>query len=300
MSAAVYEVFALRYATVERRARDTFLSWREADQPLRLDFFFWAIRGEGRTIVVDTGFSPYSSQKRNRAYLQPPGEGLAAIGIAPAAVSDVILTHLHYDHAGNTGLFPAATFHLQAAEMAFATGPAMTHHLFREHYEVEDIAEVLRLVHQGRVRFHEGTAVIAPGVRVHRMDGHTIGLQAVEVETARGRLLLASDAVHYWANLLDENPFPVVVDVAGELAAYRRLLDLAGDAARIVPSHDPQVLDRFPRHPGSADIACVHLMPAAPPDRFQDLSPWPSPIPNSPSSSPAAACPGRAGPPSRS
>lgn len=265
----VHEVFALRYATVERRARDTFLVWREEDRPQRLDFFLWAIRGGGRTLVVDTGFSPYSSQKRNRPYLRRPVDALRAIGVMPEDVSDVILTHLHFDHAGNTDAFPGATFHLQDAEMTFATGRAMSHHLFREHYEVEDIAAVLRLVHAGRVRFHDGTSEIAPGILVHRMVGHTAGVQAVEVATAHGPVVLASDAVHYWANLERENPFPVVMDVEGELSAYGRLEALAGDRARIVPGHDPEVLARFALHPTCPDVALLHLpLPADAPAAF--------------------------------
>lgn len=257
-----HEVYALRYATVERRARDTFLHWREEDRPLRLDFYFWAIGLGERVIVVDTGFSAESARRRNRPPLRAPVEALAALGIAPQEVGDVILTHLHFDHAGNADAFPNATFHLQAAEMAFATGRAMTHHLLREHYAVEDIAAVLRLVHAGRVRFHDGTGEVAPGVQVHLMPGHTAGLQAVEVSTARGRVVLASDSVHYWANLAGENPFPVLADMAGELESYRRLRALACDIDHIVPGHDPEVLARFPAHPAAPDTACLHLPPA--------------------------------------
>lgn len=259
-SEPAYEIFALRYATVERRASDTFLVWRETDRPMRLDFFFWAIRGEGRTIVVDTGFSAYSAEKRRRPRLHAPADLLRQIGIAPEAVSDVILSHLHFDHAGNTDAFPAAMFHLQAREMAFVTGPAMSHRLLREHYEVEDLARVLGLVHAGRVRFHDGAGEVAPGVRVHLAEGHTAGLQAVEAFTEGGPVVISSDAIHYYANLEQENPFPAVIDVAAELNTYRRLTALAGDRRRLVPSHDPEVLTRFSLHPeGKGDVACLHL-----------------------------------------
>lgn len=255
-----HELFALRYATVERKASDTFLVWREADRPMRLDFFFWAITDGTRTIVVDTGFSAYSAEKRRRPPLHAPADLLRRIGIAPESVDDVILTHLHFDHAGNTDAFPRATFHLQAREMASATGSHMTHHLLREHYEVEDVLAVLRLVHAGRVRFHDGVGEVAPGVRVHLADGHTAGLQAVEVSTARGPMVIASDAIHYYANIERENPFPAVMDVAAELNSYRRLKALAGAPERLVPSHDPQVLARFTLHPeGEGNVACLHL-----------------------------------------
>lgn len=242
-----YEAYAIRYASVERRAVDTFLHWGKRDEPVRLDFFFWVIRsGDGRSIVVDTGFSPYSSMKRNRPYGLKPADALAMLNIDPKAVSDVILTHLHYDHAGNTDLFPNATFHVQASELAFIAGPHMRHPTFREHYEVEDLAAVLRLLHQGRVRVHQGDSVVWPGVELFHMPGHTLGLQSVGVQTASGRVILAGDTLHYYENLRLRNPFPVMVDVAGELEAYERLLGLVASEDLIVAGHDPLVLDRFP------------------------------------------------------
>lgn len=253
-----YKAFALRYATIDRLASQTFLTWKGPDRPMRLDFFFWALRTGERTIVIDTGFSPFSSEKRRRPYLHRPADLLRRIGIVPEQVSDVILTHLHYDHVGNLADFPAATFHVQAREVAAATGPDMVHHLLREHYEAHDLATLVHLIHEGRVRFHDGTSEVAPGVRVHLVPGHTAGLQAVEVATITGPLVIASDAVHYYANLEQENPFPALVDVAGELNAFGRLSALAGSVARLVPGHDPQVLARFAPHPeGGGDVVCL-------------------------------------------
>lgn len=257
-TAPVYEAFALRYATTDRLASQTFLTWKGPDRPIRLDFFFWALRTGERTIVIDTGFSPFSSEKRRRPYLHRPADLLRRIGIAPEQVGDVILTHLHYDHVGNLADFPAATFHVQAREVAAAIGPDMAHPLLRAHYEARDLATLVHLIHEGRVRFHDSTSEVAPGVRVHLVPGHTSGLQAVEVATITGPLVIASDAVHYYANLEQDNPFPALVDVAGELNAFRRLSALAGSLARLVPGHDPQVLARFAPHPdGGSDVVCL-------------------------------------------
>jgi len=173
-------------------------------------------------------------------------------------VRDVIITHLHYDHAGNLPAFPNATFHLQDAEMAYATGRCMCHARLRGAFAVDDVCAMVRKVYEGRVAFIDGDGEIAPGLTVHAVPGHTSGLQCVRVETARGPVVLASDAAHFYANLAQQNPFPIVVDIAAMMESWRRLGQLAGDPERIVPGHDPLVMARYPRHP-AAEVEAVLL-----------------------------------------
>src|SRR5207247_315300 len=83
------------------------------DGPMPLDYFVWLVRGGGRELVVDTGFSSAMAAKRGREHLRCPTHGLRLLGVDAASVKDVVITHLHYDHVGNFELFPAATLHLQ-------------------------------------------------------------------------------------------------------------------------------------------------------------------------------------------
>src|SRR6266850_4949129 len=101
LMAATYEVFAVRYAHLERTARHNFLNGDEHDGPMPLDYFVWAITGEGRTVIVDTGFDEPTARRRGRQIVRPVAEGLKAIGIAPDTVEDIVISHMHYDHAGN-------------------------------------------------------------------------------------------------------------------------------------------------------------------------------------------------------
>ena len=112
-----------------------------------------------------------------------------------------MVTHLHYDHVGNFELFPAATLHLQEREMHYATGRYMCQECFRGAFEVEDVVGMVRQVYAGRVRFHDGDAELFPGVSLHLIGGHTMGLQVVRVATRRGWVVLASDASHFYANM---------------------------------------------------------------------------------------------------
>ena len=244
--AAPYEVYAIRYARHDRSARDNFIGGEDHDGPMPLDYFVWLIRGGGKIFVVDTGFDDDVARSRGRQLTAPVGDGLAALGVDPASVEDVIVTHLHYDHAGNHHLFPRARYHLQDAEMEFCTGRCMGHPALRLAYAADDVAEMVRKVFDDRVAFHAGDDELAPGLSLHHIGGHTRGLQAVRVWTRRGWLVLASDAAHLYANIDQGRPFPIVEDVAAMLEGHRTLKRLASADDLVIPGHDPLVLQRFP------------------------------------------------------
>lgn len=246
MSEDTYEIYAVRYGHHERNASENFLGGDPHDVSMPLDYFVWAIVGEHRTFVLDTGFNAEAARRRGRTLLRPVAEGLKAIGVEPATVSDVIVSHMHYDHAGNTPLFPAARFHLQDAEMAFCTGRCMCHGAMRHPFDVGDVTTMVDRVFAGRVEFHDGDSELAPGITLHKVGGHTKGLQVVRVKTKRGFVVLASDATHLYANLDRNHPFPVVIDVEDYLEGLKRLRKLATSRDHIIPGHDPSVLSLYP------------------------------------------------------
>jgi ribonuclease BN (tRNA processing enzyme) len=129
----------------------------------------WAIVGESEAIVVDTGFAAPAAERRRRTLLRCPTEALRGLGIEAREVRDVIITHLHYDHAGNLDKFPMATFHLQETEMVFATGACMCEPFLRHAYDVDDVVQMVRNVYAGRVRFHCGDVELRPGLSLHRI-----------------------------------------------------------------------------------------------------------------------------------
>lgn len=253
-----YRVVAVKYAERDGTRGEHFLGGdpHESD-PMPMDYFVWAIIGDGRTWVVDTGFGPADAEARGRRLLRTAAEGLALVGVDAAATTDVVITHLHYDHVGGFDQFPAARFHVQDREVAYATGRHMATKALNSAFTPEHIAEFVIAVHAGRVVFHDGDAVLAPGLSLHRIGGHTDGLQVVRVHTAAGWLVLASDASHYYENLQAGRPFPIVFQVGDMIDGYRRMRELAGGEHLIVPGHDPEVLARFPAAgPGLEGVAC--------------------------------------------
>ncbi len=259
MSAPQYEVYAIKYAHHERRASENFIGGDPHDGPMPLDYFVWLVRGGGRDIVVDTGFSAPMAAKRARQHLRCPTEGLRLLGCDARAVREVVITHLHYDHVGNFDLFPAASLHLQDLEMRYATGRHMCDPFFRGAYEVEDVVGMVRGVYAGRVRFHDGDTELAPGVSLHLIGGHTMGLQAVRVATRRGWVVLASDAAHFYANMEQARPFPIVYSVGDMIEGWRRLCALADSPGHVIPGHDPLVLARYPAPSGALEGVVARL-----------------------------------------
>lgn len=263
MEASTYRIYAIKYAHHERRARENFIGGDIHDGPMPMDYFVWAIVGEDRTIVVDTGFDEAMAAKRGREIVHPVADGLAKVGIDAATVTDVVITHMHYDHAGNHDLFPAATFHVQDREMAFCTGRCMCHEAVRHPFAVEDVKAMIDRLYAGRVCFHAPEDALAPGITLHWVGGHSDGLQIVRVATERGQVVLASDAAHYYANIERELAYPVVFNVGDMMAGYDTVRRLADSEDHIVPGHDPRVLAIYP--PAGDDttgwIARVDLAP---------------------------------------
>ncbi|HEX4658876.1 MAG TPA: N-acyl homoserine lactonase family protein [Streptosporangiaceae bacterium] len=244
-TAPEWEVWALRVGSAKRRARDNFLQPGDRSGLMQLDFTVWVARRGDRVVVVDTGLSELSGSKRGRKLDRGPAAAVRSLGIAPDDVGHVVLTHLHYDHAGNVGDFPQAQVVVQASELQYATGRSMTHASLSHFFEVEDIVDIVRRVHGGAARVVDGDVELAPGLELYLIGGHTQGLQVVRVRTQRGWVVLASDAAHYFANLTERNPFPAILDLGRMLDGYDRLAALADGPGHIVPGHDPEVFVRY-------------------------------------------------------
>jgi len=254
-----YEIYAIRYAHHDRRASENFIGGDPHDGPMPLDYFVWAIVGQNRTFVLDTGFDAEMAKKRKRELVRNPGEGLKAIGVDPAKVQDVIISHMHYDHTGNYDLFPNARFHLQEREMNYSTGRYMCHPTMRMPYEADDVIAMVRKVFAGRVEFHDGAVELTPGLSLHHVGGHTMGLQVARVWTRRGWVVLASDASHLYANMDQGRPFPIVFNVGEMLEGHKTLRRLADSPNHVVPGHDPLVLKRYPAARPELEGAIVRL-----------------------------------------
>lgn len=256
------KIFAIRYATMTGRPHHMdFLIPDGHDGGGRIDYYVWLIRGDDGDILVDTGFNDVAARERSRTLTINPADALERFGVHPESIRDVVVTHLHYDHAGNLDRFPNARFHVQDREVSFATGRCMCHGLLRHPFSVEDVTLMVRHVFSDRVVFHNGDDEIAPGVTLHHVGGHSDGLQVVRVETERGPVVLASDAVHYYANMRRGNPFPIFYNMGDMFEGWKTVERLAGHPDRVIPGHDPLVHELYPSASDTADAVALHKSP---------------------------------------
>lgn len=253
----IYEIVAVRYGTVQSRKSELFYRFQaygEADARQDMDFFFYVLRNGPHTIVVDTGFKPEAAAGRGRDCVTAPREAFARLGVQTARVSELIITHFHWDHIGNLELFPEAQLFVPARELEFWADPVAQNLQFRSHVDDDAIAYVEGAHRQGRAVATGDDQLIAPGVRAITVGGHSAGQQIVVVDTARGPVVLASDAAHLYEEMERSRPFGVVVDVRKMCEAYALLKRLNHESgAIVVPGHDPEVTTRFPTVGGDAD-----------------------------------------------
>lgn len=253
-----YEVLAIRYGTRQTRASEVFLnhhSYGEPDRPVGMDYFFWVARNTSRTVIIDAGFSPAGGAARGRTMLAPTAQSLRSAQVAPADVGQVVVTHAHYDHIGGLPVLDRAEVVMTGSEFGFWTSPMAARPLFAHTAEPAEIAHLRELGRQGRLTLVSGGHTVAPGIELLEVGGHTPGQAVVLVTTAAGRVLLASDAVHYYEEIERDRPFSVVADLPAMYAAFDTIRELAGEpGTSLVAGHDPAVLERFPARAGSDDV----------------------------------------------
>lgn len=253
-----YEVLAVRYGTRLTTAGEVFLNYhlyREPDHPLRMDYFFWVARSPARTVVIDTGFSAAGGASRGRTMRLDTVPALRAAGAIPDQVSQVVLTHAHYDHIGGLPAFGAAEVLMTEDEYGFWTGPMGRRGQFADVAEPGELGHLRELAAAGRLTLTGRQHQVAPGIELTEVGGHTPGQAIVTVATAAGPVILASDAVHYYEELERDRPFVIVADLAAMYAAFDQIRERGTEpGARIVAGHDPLVAERFG---GPADIPDV-------------------------------------------
>lgn len=263
-----YEIYAIRYGTSPKRKRyNNCVVCENQDiheSPMPMDFFVWVIRNQDTVIMVDTGSRDWKCVDRGHDYIRCPIEALSALNIAPEQVQHVVVTHMHWDHAGNIDKLPNAKVHVQLDEMRNVTGPDMSRRSMNNFFLVDDVCTVIKKLFGGSVVYHDDdTGHVAEGVTVHKVGGHTPGMQVVRVHTKRGWVVLASDASHFYINYQQRNPFTVFFHLHDLIKGWETCERLADGQDHVIPGHDPLVLQKYPvaDTPLGTDVVRLDLAP---------------------------------------
>jgi glyoxylase-like metal-dependent hydrolase (beta-lactamase superfamily II) len=244
-----YEVFAIRYATLADFPAAALVKGAAPERKLSIAMVVWLVRGNGRTILIDSGFyrQKFLEQWKPRDFLNP-AEALAQTGVKPEEVTDVVLTHMHWDHADGMDLFPKARIWLQKDEYIYYTGEAWQQKNTHGGIDAEDVLAVVKLNLEGRVGLVNGDGQeILPGVTCYTGGKHTYQSQFVGVNTKGGTVILASDNMYLYENLEKHAPIAQTLDADSNLRAQDRMKQLAAKPGLIIPGHDPAQFEKFPK-----------------------------------------------------
>ena len=245
------EIYAIRYGTLRHFPVAALVAGADTARRMDIALMVWLIRepgvdGRRRTVLVDAGFYRDAFVRRWKpADYQRPSVALAAVGVRPEDVTDLIVSHVHWDHLDGADLFPNARVWIQRAEYEHHVDSAG--HALDRAIDTADASMLARLRAAGRVTLVDGDSTqVLPGVTVYTGGRHTFASQYVGVATPHGTVVLASDNAYLYENLMTHHPIAQTLDTASNLAAQARMLRLAGTPSRIVPGHDPTVFERFP------------------------------------------------------
>jgi glyoxylase-like metal-dependent hydrolase (beta-lactamase superfamily II) len=243
----VYEVYAIRYGILPDFPLSSLVAGADRTARLDIPLMVWLLKSADRVVLVDSGFirDALVAQWKVREYLRP-SDALARLGIRPEQVTDVVLTHMHWDHAGGTSLFPKARVWIQKAEFAYYTGDAWQARNTHGGIEPDDVLAVVRLNVEGRLGLIDGDGrQPIPGIMCYTGGRHTYASQYLIVNSKSGRTGIASDNIYMYENLEKHLPVAGALDAASNLAAQDRLRTQVSDPRLIVPGHDPAVFTRF-------------------------------------------------------
>ena len=243
------EIFAIRYGSIADFPLRGLLPDAPEGEVIDVTLTVWLVRSGDRVILIDTGF--FRPQWFGRFDIRDfvrPDVALSGMGVSPADVTDVVITHAHWDHMGGLELFPAATVWIQDAEFSYYTGTAWQSAGRSGGIDPADVAHLVSRNTSGSLRLIPGDGIeILPGITVFTGARHTFASQYVLVDGA-APFVIASDNAYLYKNIIEGRAGATFErdDRQANLEALRRMVELAGDAGRVIPGHDAEVFRRFP------------------------------------------------------
>ena len=247
-TATEYSIQAIRYASAEDEVAGLVMGVPKGEK-INIAMVVWLIRGGGRNILFDSGYHRETFLKYfpSTEYIRPD-EAVKLAGVQPEEITDIIISHAHWDHMGGIDLFPKATVWIQKEEFRYYTGDAWQPGGNHGGIDPEDVQQLVKLNTEGRLRLVDGDNVeIFPGIRVYTGGRHTYASQYLRV-AGNPPFVLASDNCYLYRNLAEHKASATFseADQAANIKNQARMIELAGSAERVVPGHDMLQFQKFP------------------------------------------------------
>ena len=244
-----YEVYAVKFATIANFPVSSLVAGADRSRRMDIAMMIWVLKGaDGRLAIVDSGFhrEQYFRQFTVKDYVSP-SDAIAPLGLKPGDVTDIFLSHMHWDHAGGIDLFPSARVWLQKEEYDYYTGEAWQSARTHGGVDADDELEIVKRNTLGKVLFIRGddeTSLSGIGFGVG--GKHTFQSQFVTVTTRTNTVVLASDNMYLYENMDAHKAIAQTLDAVSNLRTQDRMRSLSSVPRLVVPGHDPAVFDRFP------------------------------------------------------
>jgi len=244
-----YSIQAIRYAELPDFPVSELVVGAPQGEKIEIAMVVWLIRGDGHNILFDSGFHRESWLKSfpMKDYMRPD-EAVKLAGVKPEEVTDVVISHAHWDHMDGIDLFPKATVWIQKEEFHYYTGEAWQAGGNHGGIDPEDAQALVKINTEGRLRLVDGdNQEILPGIRAFTGARHTYASQYLRVD---GKLpyVLASDNCYLYRNLEKRMASATFseADHEANVKNQARMIELAGAAERVVPGHDALQFQKFP------------------------------------------------------
>ena len=242
-----YEIYALKYAGPFTRTGAHLMWYQGWDKIEQINYYIWCIRGGGETVVVDAGVTPQMAVERQLDGYVSPVDVLARINVQADEVRHVVITHMHFDHAGGASLFPRARFYLQQDEYRFwQKDPTAARPPFKHVSDAAATDYLAALEGTDRLVLLNGDRQILPGIQCLLSPGHTVALQTVAVNTARGTAIVGSDCAHVFRNYQEDWPSALIVDLVGWMKTYDKVRERVSSPDLLFPGHDRLLMENYP------------------------------------------------------
>jgi glyoxylase-like metal-dependent hydrolase (beta-lactamase superfamily II) len=243
-----YQAYALKFCDGWRIEAKSLVIGASGTDSVDVCNMFWLLKGShNKNILIDAGYIDTTYSNKN--YIRPDSM-LQKLGLSPYDITDIILTHPHFDHVSGIILFPKAKIWMQQDDYDYFVGPAWQENGDRRGFEKKDVENLKSINTEGRLNLIKGDNIeIFPGIKAYIGSKHTFENQylLINFNSRKNKILLASDAIWFYLNQEKHLPVSVCTDSVAYVQAIKRMDTLVTNRDLIVPGHDNRVFSKFPK-----------------------------------------------------